>query len=155
MPRLTASKEQIYIRGRIQHYGNLDQAVRSTVYTALIRDQWDQLVRFAASLRNRTAQAHVGLRRWAAVPRPIACPDQRFGLGPAQPLPHTLYPRRRPQGADATSGQPGRGQSRYVERVLTTVTTLRQQRRDVLSFLTESCATAIRGNTLPSLLPKP
>jgi TnpA family transposase len=34
--------------------------------TALIREQWDQLVRVAASLRNRTAPAHVVLRRLAS-----------------------------------------------------------------------------------------
>jgi TnpA family transposase len=33
---------------------------------ALIREQWDQLVRLAASLRNRTAPAHVVLRRLAS-----------------------------------------------------------------------------------------
>lgn len=34
--------------------------------TALLREQWDQLVRLAASLRNRTAPAHVVLRRLAS-----------------------------------------------------------------------------------------
>jgi len=40
-----------------------------------------------------------------------------------------------------------------VERVLTTVTTLRQQKRDVLDYMTEACAAAIRGGKAPSLLP--
>jgi len=43
--------------------------------------------------------------------------------------------------------------SRFVERVLTAVTTLRQQNRDVLDYLTEACAAAIRGDQAPSLLP--
>ena len=44
----------------------LDEVITSTVDTALIREQWDQLVRVAASLRNRTAPAHVVLRRLAS-----------------------------------------------------------------------------------------
>ena len=39
--------------------------IRGTVDTELIREQWDQLVRVAASLRNRTAPAHVVLQRLA------------------------------------------------------------------------------------------
>lgn len=45
------------------------------------------------------------------------------------------------------------GGSRFVERLLTTVTTLRQQRRDVLGYLTAACAAAHRGHPAPSLLP--
>jgi transposase len=45
------------------------------------------------------------------------------------------------------------GGSRFVERMLTTVTTLRQQRRDVLGYLTVACAAAHRGQPPPSLLP--
>jgi transposase len=45
--------------------------------------------------------------------------------------------------------------SRFVERILTVVTTLRQQKRDVLDYLTEACAAANRGDSPPSLLPKP
>ena len=45
--------------------------------------------------------------------------------------------------------------SRFVERVLTTVTTLRQQEREVLGYLTEAFAAAIRREKPPSLLPEP
>ena len=55
--------------------------------------------------------------------------------------------RRRSFGTQSEEG------SRFVERVLTTVTTLRQQNRDVLDYLTEACAAAIRGDKPPSLLP--
>jgi TnpA family transposase len=51
---------------RTKCYGRLDAVIQSTVDTALIREQWDQLVRVAASLRNRTAPAHVVLRRLAS-----------------------------------------------------------------------------------------
>ena len=56
--------------------------------------------------------------------------------------------RRRSFGTQSETG------SRFVERVLTTVTTLRQQKRDVLDYLTTACAAAIRGDKAPSLLPK-
>ena len=66
MPRLTVSKQQLYKLDRTAHYGRLDAVLRRTVDIALIREQWDQLVRVAASLRNRTAPAHVVLRRLAS-----------------------------------------------------------------------------------------
>lgn len=56
--------------------------------------------------------------------------------------------RRRSFGTQSEMG------SRFVERVLTTVTTLRQQKRDVLDYLTAACAAAIRGDKPPSLLPE-
>ena len=55
--------------------------------------------------------------------------------------------RRRSFGTQSADG------SRFVERVLTAVTTLRQQKRDVLDYLTQACAAVIRGDKSPSLLP--
>jgi transposase len=55
--------------------------------------------------------------------------------------------RRRSFGTQSETG------SLFVVRVLTAVTTLRQQKRDVLDYLTEACAAAMRGDTPPSLLP--
>jgi transposase len=55
--------------------------------------------------------------------------------------------RRRSFGTQSEDG------SHFVERVLTAVTTLRQQQRDVLDYLTEACAAAMRGDKAPSLLP--
>jgi len=66
MPRLNVSKQTLYKLDRTKFYGPLDDVITSTVDTALIREQWDQLVRVAASLRNRTAPAHVVLRRLAS-----------------------------------------------------------------------------------------
>lgn len=57
--------------------------------------------------------------------------------------------RRRSFGTQSQAG------SRFVERMLTAVTTLRQQKRDVLDYLTQACAAAIRGDKAPSLLPDP
>ena len=66
MPRLTVSKQTLYKLDRTKHYGPLDAVLHGTVDLALIREQWDQLVRVAASLRNRTAPAHGILTRLAS-----------------------------------------------------------------------------------------
>jgi transposase len=57
--------------------------------------------------------------------------------------------RRRSFGTQSSEG------SLFVARILTAVTTLRQQKRDVLDYLTEACAAAIRDDKAPSLLPNP
>lgn len=43
--------------------------------------------------------------------------------------------------------------SRFVEAMMTIVTTLKQQHRNPLDYLTTACETALRGETAPSLLP--
>lgn len=45
--------------------------------------------------------------------------------------------------------------SRFVERILTVVATLRQQRRHVLAYLTAACEAALHERQAPSLLPSP
>jgi transposase len=55
--------------------------------------------------------------------------------------------RRRSFGTQSASG------SRFVERILTVVATLRQQDRDVLDYLTEATQAALLGSAAPSLLP--
>ena len=50
-------------------------------------------------------------------------------------------------GTDSESG------SRYAERILTTTTTLRKQKRHVLDFLAKSVEGMLRGTPGPSLLP--
>jgi len=69
--------------------------------------------------------------------------------GAERPLRRAVVWRRRSFWTQSADG------SRFVERILTVVTTLRQQKRDVLDYLTEACAAAIRGDPPPSLLPKP
>jgi TnpA family transposase len=66
MPRLNVSKQTLYKLDRTKSHGALDDVITGTIDTTLIREQWDQLVRVAASLRNRTAPAHVVLRRLAS-----------------------------------------------------------------------------------------
>lgn len=43
--------------------------------------------------------------------------------------------------------------SRFVQRVLTAVATLREQKRDVLDYLTEACPVVICGAKVLSVLP--
>jgi transposase len=64
-----------------------------------------------------------------------------------RPLRRAVLWRRRSFGTQSAAG------SQFVERILTTVTTLRQQRRDVLDYLTAACTAAIRKDPAPSLLP--
>jgi transposase len=64
-----------------------------------------------------------------------------------RPLRRAVLWRRRSFGTQSAAG------SQFVERSLTTVTTVRQQRRDVLAYLTAACAAAIRKDPAPSLLP--
>jgi transposase len=55
--------------------------------------------------------------------------------------------RKKSFGTQSTAG------SRFVERILTVMTTLRQQNRDVLEYLTEACRKALSGEVLRGLLP--
>lgn len=45
--------------------------------------------------------------------------------------------------------------SRFVERILTVTTTLKQQQRHALTFLTAACEAVLHGRPAPSLLPSP
>jgi transposase len=67
--------------------------------------------------------------------------------GAERPLRRAVLWRRKSFGTQSAAG------SRFVERVLTAVTTLRQQGRDVLDYLTTACRAAVQGGTPPSLLP--
>jgi transposase len=64
-----------------------------------------------------------------------------------RPLRRAVWWRRRSFGTQSAAG------SQFVERILTAVTTLRQQRRDVLDYLTTACTAAIGNTPAPSLLP--
>lgn len=64
-----------------------------------------------------------------------------------RPLRRAVLWRRRSFGTQSEAG------SQFVERILTAVATLRQQRRDVLDYLTTACTAAICNTPAPSLLP--
>jgi transposase len=54
------------------------------------------------------------------------------------------------KGSFGTQSEEG---SRFVESMMTVVSTLKQQQRNVLEYLTEACDAALRGAAAPSLLP--
>ena len=54
------------------------------------------------------------------------------------------------KGSFGTQSEAG---ARFVESMMTVVTTLRQQKRSVLAYLIAACAAALRGEAAPSLLP--
>ena len=54
------------------------------------------------------------------------------------------------KGSFGTQSEKG---SRFVESMMTVVTTLRQQKRSVLAYLIAACEAALRGEAAPSLLP--
>ena len=60
---------------------------------------------------------------------------------------HPVLWRKTSFGTDSPCG------SRFVERILTVVTTLRLQGRNVLDYVTEACEAALQGRPPPSLLP--
>jgi transposase len=62
-------------------------------------------------------------------------------------LRHAVIWRRISGGTDSADG------SRFVERMLTVVATCRQQKRDVLDYLSSCFAAQLRGQKVPSLLP--
>ncbi len=64
MPRLKDLPDQhLYKLDKTADHGPIEPLFRGAVDEALIAEQWDQLVRIAASLRDRTAPAHVVLQR--------------------------------------------------------------------------------------------
>ena len=64
-----------------------------------------------------------------------------------RPLRRAVIWRRKSFGTQSESG------SRFVERILIVVTTLRQQGHDVLGYLTTVCAVASGSAGSPCLLP--
>jgi len=55
------------------------------------------------------------------------------------------------KGSFGTQSEAG---SRFVESMLTVVTTLKQQKHNVLAYLTAAHEAALRGEPAPSLLPE-
>jgi transposase len=60
---------------------------------------------------------------------------------------HGVLWRKSSFGTDSEAG------SRFVERILTTVATLRLQKRNVLDYVEQACRAALIGQPAPSLLP--
>lgn len=66
MPRIRDFKtQQLYKPGGGNRYGAIDPLFIGTIDVELIKEQWDALVRVAASLKNRIVSAHVIAQRLA------------------------------------------------------------------------------------------
>lgn len=118
--------------------------------TQPIQEAVGQLLRQGAALdQSQTAgTCRDILKREAALWTFIIVPGVEPTNNAAErPLRRAVLWRRRSFGSQSDVG------SRFVERILTAVTTLRQQNRDVLDYLTDACAAANRGGIAPSLLP--
>ena len=57
--------QRLYKLDKQDHYGDFEVLFHAAADIALIREQWDQLVRIAASLKNRIAPSHIILERLA------------------------------------------------------------------------------------------
>jgi TnpA family transposase len=69
MPRLKDLPDQVLSRAvRGADYGQLQPLLRGTIDLDIIIEQWDQLVRLVASLKDRMAPAHVVMQRLANAP---------------------------------------------------------------------------------------
>ena len=67
MPRIKdLADQQPYKLDRDRHYGTLDELFRGTVDSDLISEQWDQMVRVAAALKNRYTPPEVVVQRLAS-----------------------------------------------------------------------------------------
>ncbi|AEI69172.1 transposase, is66 family protein [Corallococcus macrosporus] len=81
---------------------------------------------------------------WTFVDVPDIEPTNNFG---EQCIRHAVMYRKTSFGTQGPEG------SRFVERIFTTVTTLKLQNRGVLEFLTDTLGAHRRGLQTPSLLP--
>ena len=80
---------------------------------------------------------------WTFVDTPGIEPTNNFG---ERQLRHAVLWRKGCFGTDSAAG------SRFVERTLTVITTLRQQQRSALEFITAACRAELTGAAKPSLI---
>ena len=81
---------------------------------------------------------------WTFIDTPGVEPTNNFG---ERQIRHAVIWRKGCFGTDSAAG------SRFVERMLTVITTLRQQQRNVLEFVTTACRAQLTGDPKPSLVP--
>jgi len=115
MPRLKDLKDQqLYMMARGQVSARLRPMFRETVNVSLIREQWDQLVRVAASLDDRTAPAHVVLDRLVASSRSDRLAKALTMLGRLVKTIYLLRYLHDPNMRDRVHLQLNRGESRHA-----------------------------------------
>jgi transposase len=113
-----------------------------------IKDQFAALLREGAGAPNkRVATVCKGLIRdeislWTFIRNMATEPTNNDA---ERVLRHAVIWRKTSYGTDSERG------SRFVERVLTVVATLRLQGRDVLDYVTDACVARIQGRSAPGL----
>ncbi|MGH9180552.1 MAG: Tn3 family transposase, partial [Acidimicrobiales bacterium] len=90
-PRLADLGDQVLYRGtKGAHYGALDPVIRQSVRTALIVEQWDDLNRLAASLRDGLARPSLVVTRLQAMRRQNRLQQAIAELGRIEKTRHIL-----------------------------------------------------------------
>jgi len=146
-----------------------------------ILDQADQMFQWWHRVRDGTLQRATFQRRMEPVSAEIVrllrkaavCPEKKpSGMAKAMlKLEHALFTFVDEEGVEPTNnvserrirqgvilrmltfGTDSEAGSRFVERMLTVTTTLRQQRRDVLGFLIDAHVARLNHRPAPSILP--
>jgi len=115
MPRLKDLPDQVLSRiDRDADYGALQPLLRGRINVALILEQWDQLVRLAASLKDRLTPAHVVMQRLANANASDRLAGALTQLGRLMKTIHILRYIQEAPLRDAIQLQLNRGEFRHI-----------------------------------------
>ena len=115
MPRLKDLPDQVLSRiDRATDYGALQPLLRGRINVALILEQWDQLVRLAASLKDRLTPAHVVMQRLANANTSNRLAGALTQLGRLMKTIHILRYIHEAPLRDAIQLQLNRGEFRHI-----------------------------------------
>ena len=115
MPRLKDLPDQVLSRiDQDADYGALQPLLRGRINVALILEQWDELVRLAASLKDRLAPAHVVMQRLANANASDRLAGALTQLGRLMKTIHILRYIHEAPLRDAIQLQLNRGEFRHI-----------------------------------------
>ncbi len=115
MPRLKDLPDQVLSRiDRTADYGALQPLLRGRINVELILEQWDQLVRLAASLKDRLTPAHVVMQRLANANASDRLAGALTQLGRLMKTVHILRYIQEAPLRDAIQLQLNRGEFRHI-----------------------------------------
>jgi TnpA family transposase len=115
VPRLKDLSDQVLSRiDRLIDYGVLQPLLRGRINLELIIEQWDQLVRLAASLKDRLTPAHVVMQRLANANASDRLAGALGQLGRLMKTMHILRYIQEEPLRDAIQLQLNRGEFRHI-----------------------------------------
>lgn len=115
VPRLKDLSDQVLSRiDRETDYGALQPLLRGNINLGLILEQWDQLVRLAASLKDRLSPAHVVMQRLANANASDRLAGALSQLGRLMKTVHILRYIQEEPLRDAIQLQLNRGEFRHI-----------------------------------------